>query len=97
MGCNSLCIKDMAGIMSPQECYDLVTALKQNIKIPVYVHTHATTGLGYMTYLKAAGAGADGIDCATSCMSGGTSQRQPSPWSTHCSRWASTAVWMLTS
>ncbi len=46
MGCNSLCIKDMAGIMSPQECYDLVTALKQNIKIPVYVHTHATTGLG---------------------------------------------------
>ena len=74
MGCNSLCIKDMAGIMSPQECYDLVTALKQNIKIPVYVHTHATTGLGYMTYLKAAEAGADGIDCATSCMSGGTSQ-----------------------
>ena len=60
--------------MSPQECYDLVTALKQNIKIPVYVHTHATTGLGYMTYLKAAEAGADGIDCATSCMSGGTSQ-----------------------
>ena len=60
MGCNSLCIKDMAGIMSPQECYDLVTALKQNIKIPVYVHTHATTGLGYMTYLKAAEAGADG-------------------------------------
>ena len=74
MGCNSLCIKDMAGIMSPQECYDLVTALRQNIKLPIYVHTHATTGLGYMTYLKAAEAGAAGIDCATSCMSGGTSQ-----------------------
>lgn len=74
MGCNSLCIKDMAGIMSPQECYDLVTALRQNIKLPIYVHTHATTGLGYMTYLKAAEAGAAGIDCATSCFSGGTSQ-----------------------
>ena len=74
LGCNSLCIKDMAGIMSPQECYDLVTALRKNIKLPVYVHTHATTGLGYMTYLKAAEAGAAGIDCATSCFSGGTSQ-----------------------
>lgn len=74
MGCNSLCIKDMAGIMSPQECYDLVTALRQNIRLPIYVHTHATTGLGYMTYLKAAEAGAAGIDCATSCFSGGTSQ-----------------------
>ncbi len=74
MGCNSLCIKDMAGIMSPKECFDLVSALKENIKLPIYVHTHATTGLGYMTYLKAAEAGASGIDCATSCMSGGTSQ-----------------------
>ena len=74
MGCNSLCIKDMAGIMSPQECYDLVTALRENISLPIYVHTHATTGLGYMTYLKAAEAGAAGIDCATSCFSGGTSQ-----------------------
>lgn len=74
MGCQSLCIKDMAGIMSPQECYDLVTALRKNIDLPIYVHTHATTGLGYMTYLKAAEAGAAGIDCATSCMSGGTSQ-----------------------
>lgn len=74
IGCSSLCIKDMAGIMSPQECYDLVTALRENIKLPIYVHTHATTGLGYMTYLKAAEAGATGIDCATSCMSGGTSQ-----------------------
>ncbi|WP_283673025.1 pyruvate carboxylase subunit B [Butyricicoccus sp. Marseille-Q5471] len=74
MGCNSLCIKDMAGIMSPQECFDLVTALRENISLPIYVHTHATTGLGYMTYLKAAEAGAAGIDCATSCFSGGTSQ-----------------------
>lgn len=74
MGCHSLCIKDMAGIMSPQVCFDLVSALKKVVKIPIYVHTHATTGLGAMCYLKAAEAGADGIDCATSCFSGGTSQ-----------------------
>lgn len=74
MGCQSLCIKDMAGIMSPQECFDLVTALKANVKLPIYVHTHATTGLGFMTYLKAAEAGAAGIDCATSSFAGGTSQ-----------------------
>lgn len=74
MGCQSLCIKDMAGIMSPGECFELVSALRKNINLPIYVHTHATTGLGYMTYLKAAEAGAAGIDCATSCLSGGTSQ-----------------------
>lgn len=74
MGCNSLCIKDMAGIMSPQVCFDLVKELKANITIPIYVHTHATTGLGDMTYLKAVEAGADGIECATSCFAGGTSQ-----------------------
>ena len=74
MGCQSLCVKDMAGIMSPKECFDLVTALKQAVSLPVFVHTHATTGLGPMTYLKAAEAGADGIDTATACFSGGTSQ-----------------------
>lgn len=74
MGCQSLCIKDMAGIMSPKECFDLVTALKGAVSLPIFVHTHATTGLGQMTYLKAAEAGADGIDTATSCFSGGTSQ-----------------------
>lgn len=74
MGCNSLCIKDMAGIMSPKECYELVSTLKEELKIPVFVHTHATTGLGAMTYLKAAEAGADGIDTAISCFSGGTAQ-----------------------
>lgn len=74
MGANSLCVKDMAGIMSPKECFDLVSTLKKETKLPIYVHTHATTGLGSMTYLGAAEAGADGIDCATSCFSGGTSQ-----------------------
>lgn len=74
MGCQSLCIKDMAGIMSPQECYDLITALKETIQLPIYVHTHQTTGLGFMTYLKAVEAGAAGIDCAISSFAGGTSQ-----------------------
>ena len=74
MGCQSLCVKDMAGIMSPKECFDLVTALKQAVSLPVFVHTHATTGLGPMTYLKAAEAGADGIDTATACFSSSTSQ-----------------------
>lgn len=74
MGCDSLCIKDMAGIMSPKECFDLVTELRQTISLPIYVHTHQTTGLGYMTYLKAAEAGAAGIDTAISCLSAGTSQ-----------------------
>ncbi|MBR5536438.1 MAG: oxaloacetate decarboxylase subunit alpha [Clostridia bacterium] len=74
MGCHSICIKDMAGIMSPKEAYDLVSALKQNVKLPVVVHTHGTTGMGSMTLLKAAEAGADVIDCAIACLSGGTSQ-----------------------
>lgn len=74
MGASSLCIKDMAGIMSPKEAYDLVKALKENIKLPIHLHTHSTTGLAFMTYLKGVEAGADGIDTAISCFSGGTSQ-----------------------
>ena len=74
MGCHSICIKDMAGIMSPKEAYDLVSALKQNVSLPIVVHTHGTTGLGSMTLLKAAEAGADVIDCSIACLSGGTSQ-----------------------
>ncbi len=73
MGCNSLCIKDMAGIMSPQVCYDLVSALVKEVKIPVYVHSHSTTGLGPLTLMKAIEAGAAGIDTAISIFSGGTS------------------------
>ncbi|HCG35603.1 MAG TPA: oxaloacetate decarboxylase subunit alpha, partial [Clostridiales bacterium] len=68
------CIKDMAGIMGPQEAYDLIRALKSNVKVPVFLHTHSTTGLAPMTYLKAVHAGCDGIDTAISCFSGGTSQ-----------------------
>lgn len=74
MGVNSICIKDMAGIMSPKEAYDLVKVLKATVKIPVFLHTHCTTGLGPLTYLKAIEAGCDGIDTSISSFSGGTSQ-----------------------
>ncbi|MDD3958718.1 MAG: pyruvate carboxylase subunit B [Oscillospiraceae bacterium] len=74
LGVHSICIKDMAGIMGPQEAYDLIKALKKSVKIPVFLHTHSTTGLGPMTYMKAVEAGCDGIDTAISSFSGGTSQ-----------------------
>jgi oxaloacetate decarboxylase alpha subunit len=74
MGVNSICIKDMAGIMGPQEAYDLIKALKEAVKLPIFLHTHSTTGLGPITYLKAIEAGCDGIDTAISSFSGGTSQ-----------------------
>jgi len=62
MGADSLCIKDMAGIISPYDAYQLVSALKTNLKIPVYLHTHYTSGMASMSCLKAIEAGADGID-----------------------------------
>ncbi|MCI9576263.1 MAG: oxaloacetate decarboxylase subunit alpha [Clostridiales bacterium] len=74
MGVDSICIKDMAGIMGPQEAYDLVKAVKETVSLPVVVHTHSTTGFAFMTYLKAVEAGADVIDTAISSFSGGTSQ-----------------------
>ena len=74
MGVSTIAIKDMAGIMSPAEAYDLVSALKDAIDLPIVVHTHCTTGMAYMTYLKAVEAGADVIDTAISPFSGGTSQ-----------------------
>lgn len=74
MGVSTICIKDMAGVMSPSEAQELVGAIKKSVKLPVVVHTHCTTGLAFMTYLKAIEAGADVIDTATSCFSGGSSQ-----------------------
>ena len=74
MGVHSICIKDMAGIMGPQEAYDLIKTLKSSVKVPVFLHTHSTTGLGPITYMKAIEAGCDGIDCAISSFSGGTAQ-----------------------
>ncbi len=74
MGVGSVCIKDMAGILTPKAAYDLVRALKDAVDLPVVMHTHCTTGLAFMTYLKAVEAGADVIDTAISPFSGGTSQ-----------------------
>jgi len=62
MGADSLCIKDMSGIISPYDAYTLITALKANIKIPVHLHTHYTSGMASMSMLKAIEAGVDGID-----------------------------------
>ena len=74
MGAATICIKDMAGIMGPKEAYDLVSAIKDAVDLPVDLHTHSTTGLAFMTYLKAVEAGVDIIDTAISPFSGGTSQ-----------------------
>ena len=73
MGVHSVSIKDMAGILDPKTAYDLVRAIKEQVGIPLSIHTHCTTGLAYMTYLKAVEAGADIIETATAALSGGTS------------------------
>lgn len=79
MGADSLCIKDMAGLLSPYNTYELVKALKSEIKIPIELHTHATSGLGSMTYMKATEAGVDIIDTAISPFAEGTSQPPTEP------------------
>ncbi|NLM10875.1 MAG: oxaloacetate decarboxylase subunit alpha [Clostridiaceae bacterium] len=73
-GADSICIKDMAGLLTPYKAYDLIKALKENIKVPVQLHTHYTSGVASMTYLKAIEAGCDVVDCAISPMAMGTSQ-----------------------
>ena len=74
MGVSSICIKDMAGILSPKNAYELVSAIKDAVDLPLVLHTHCTPGLAFMTYLKAVEAGADVLDTAISPFSGGTSQ-----------------------
>ena len=74
MGANSICIKDMAGLLLPYKATELVTALKETVKIPIQLHTHYTSGVASMTYLKAVEAGVDVIDCAMSPFALGTSQ-----------------------
>lgn len=74
LGADSICIKDMAGLLSPFDAYKLVKALKEQVKLPIHLHTHYTTGFGSMTYLKAVEAGVDGIDTALSPLALGTSQ-----------------------
>ncbi|NMA65902.1 MAG: oxaloacetate decarboxylase subunit alpha [Clostridiaceae bacterium] len=79
MGADSICIKDMAGLLTPYEAYDLVKALKENIKVPIQLHTHYTSGVASMTYLKAIEAGVDVVDCAISPLAMGTSQPPVEP------------------
>lgn len=74
MGADSICIKDMAGILTPKAAKELVAGIKAITNLPLIVHTHATSSISEMTYLKVAEAGADIIDTAISSFSGGTSQ-----------------------
>ena len=74
MGADSICIKDMAGLLLPNKATELVTALKETVKIPIDLHTHYTSGVASMTYLKAVEAGVDIIDTAMSPFALGTSQ-----------------------
>jgi len=73
MGANSICIKDMSGLLKPYEAYQLVKAIKENVSIPVNLHCHYTAGLGSMTLLKAIEAGVDIVDTAISPLAMGTS------------------------
>lgn len=74
MGADSICIKDMAGLIMPSIAYDVVKGMVETVKIPIYLHSHCTNGLAEMSCYKAIEAGATGIDCAISSFSSGTSQ-----------------------
>ena len=74
MGASSICVKDMAGLLVPYQATELVTALKEAVSIPIEMHTHYTSGVASMTYLKSVEAGADIIDTAMSPFALGTSQ-----------------------
>jgi len=78
-GADSICVKDMAGLLLPYVAYDLITALKETVKIPIELHTHYTSGVASMTYLKAIEAGVDIVDCAMSPFALGTSQPPTEP------------------
>ncbi|NIP67204.1 oxaloacetate decarboxylase subunit alpha [Candidatus Bathyarchaeota archaeon] len=74
LGCDSICIKDMAGMLAPKDAYQLVSALKEQVGLSVHLHCHSTSGMALMTYLKACEAGVDIIDTAFSPLAMGTSQ-----------------------
>ena len=74
LGCDSICIKDMAGLITPQNAYDLVRAIKKEVSLPINLHTHCTSGMAQMSYFYACQAGVDILDTAISPLSGGTSQ-----------------------
>jgi pyruvate carboxylase subunit B len=72
--CDSICIKDMAGMLAPEPAYQLITALKKEICLPVHLHSHSTSGMVMMTYYRACEAGVDILDTAFSPLAWGTSQ-----------------------
>ena len=74
MGADSICIKDMAGLLVPYKAEELIKAMKSSTKLPIQLHTHYTSGVASMTYMKAIEAGVDVIDCAISPFAMGTSQ-----------------------
>lgn len=74
LGCDTLCVKDMAGLISPQAAYDLIKALKKEIKIPIDLHTHCTSAMGPVSYFAGCEAGVDILDTAMSPLGWGTSQ-----------------------
>ena len=71
---DSICIKDMAGLISPEAAFELVTRLKEEVDIPIHLHSHYTSGMASMAYLRAAEAGVDIVDCAISSLSMASSQ-----------------------
>ena len=79
MGADTICIKDMANLLLPYKAYSLVKRLKENVKIPIHLHTHNTSGTGDMTLLKAIEAGVDIVDTALSPLGNGTSQPATEP------------------
>ena len=74
MGCDTICIKDMAGLLSPYDAFDLISELKKSISVPLHLHTHDTSGMSVATYVKAVEAGIDIVDTAVSALASGTSQ-----------------------
>lgn len=74
LGCDSICIKDMAGLITPQNAYDLIRAIKKEVSLPINLHTHCTSGMAQMSYFNACLAGVDVLDTAMSPLSGGSSQ-----------------------
>jgi len=79
MGIDSLCIKDMAGLLAPYDAYALIKALKEAVNVPIHLHTHYTSGMASMTYLKAIEAGVDIIDCCLAPLALRTSQPAVEP------------------
>jgi len=74
MGCDTICIKDMAGLLSPYDAFELISRLKESVSPPIHLHTHDTSGMSVATYVKAVEAGIDIVDTAISSLASGTSQ-----------------------